>query len=69
MFIPDEDDFGYAIPYLSPTAPKDWSAIVERIEEFDFSSLDFDVIGQMYGQLIGHSERRRFGQFYTSPTS
>ena len=67
VFVPDEADFGYAIPFLSPTAPKDWAAIVERIEEFDFSSLDFDVIGQMYGQLIGHSERRRFGQFYTSP--
>ena len=67
VFIPDAEDFGYTIPFLSPTAPKDWAAIVERIEEFDFSSLDFDVIGQMYGQLIGHSERRRFGQFYTSP--
>ena len=67
VFIPDEADFGYAIPFLSPTAPKDWTTIVERIEEFDFSSLDFDVIGEMYGQLIGHSERRRFGQFYTSP--
>ena len=67
VFIPDEADFGYTIPFLSPTAPKDWAVIVERIEEFDFSNLDFDVIGQMYGQLISHSERRRFGQFYTSP--
>ena len=67
VFIPDEADFGYTIPFLSPTAPEDWTAIVERIEEFDFSNLDFDVIGQMYGQLISLTERRRFGQFYTSP--
>ena len=67
VFAPDEDDLGYAIPLLAPTAPNDWARLIQRIEEFDFSSLDFDVIGQMYERLIGPSERRRFGQFYTSP--
>ena len=67
VFIPDEDDFGYAIPFLSPTAPGDWARLIQRIEEFDFSSLDFDVIGQLYERLISSGERRRFGQFYTSP--
>ena len=67
VFVPDEDDFGYTIPFLSPTAPEDWARLIQRIEEFDFSSLDFDVIGQMYERLISSSERRRFGQFYTSP--
>ena len=67
VFKPDSDDFGYTIPFLSPTAPGDWARLIQRIEEFDFSSLDFDVIGQMYERLISSSERRRFGQFYTSP--
>lgn len=67
VFAPDGDDLGYAIPLLAPTAPNDWARLIERIEEFDFSNLDFDVIGQMYERLIGPSERRRFGQFYTSP--
>ena len=67
VFAPDEDDLGYAIPLLAPTAPNDWARLIDRIEEFDFSNLDFDVIGQMYERLIGPSERRRFGQFYTSP--
>ena len=67
VFVPDEDDFGYAIPFLSPTAPGDWARLIQRIEEFDFSSLDFDVIGQLYERLVSSSERRRFGQFYTSP--
>ena len=67
VFQPDKDDLGYSIPFLPENAPKDWAAIVDRIEEFDFSNLDFDVIGQMYGQLIGPAERHRFGQFYTSP--
>ena len=67
VFAPDGDDLGYVIPFLSPTAPNDWARLIERVEEFDFSNLDFDVIGQMYERLIGPSERRRFGQFYTSP--
>ena len=67
VFEPDEDDLGYSLPFLSPMAPADWARLIERIEEFDFSSLDFDVIGQMYERLISAGERRRFGQFYTSP--
>ena len=67
VFVPDDTDFGYTIPFLSPTAPRDWARLIQRIEEFDFSNLDFDVIGQMYEQLISPAERRRFGQFYTSP--
>ena len=66
VFVPDETDIGYAIPYLSPTAHSDWARLIQRIEEFDFSGLDFDVIGQMYERLISASERRRYGQFYTS---
>ena len=67
IFAPDKNDLGYSIPFLSPTAPEDWARLIQRIEEFDFSDLDFEVIGQMYERLIGASERRRFGQFYTSP--
>ena len=67
VFVPDQDDLGYTIPFLSPTAPRDWARLIQRVEEFDFSNLDFDVIGQMYERLISSSERRRFGQFYTSP--
>ena len=67
VFRPEKNDFGYSIPFLSPTAPEDWANLVRRIEDFDFSTLDFEVIGQMYERLIAPSERRRFGQFYTSP--
>ncbi len=67
VFVPNEDDLGYDILFLSPTAAANWGRLIQRIEEFDFSSLDFDVIGQMYERLVGSSERRRFGQFYTSP--
>ena len=67
VFVSEEDDLGWEIPFMSPTAPTHWASLVRRVEEFDFSNLDFDVIGQMYERLIDPNERRRFGQFYTSP--
>ena len=67
VFVPDETDLGYEVPFTSPMSPHDWARLVRRIEEFDFSSLDFDVIGQLYERLIDPRERRRYGQFYTSP--
>ena len=67
VFVRDMEDIGYAIPFTSPVAPRDWARLIRRIKEFDFSNLDFDVIGQMYERLISPGERRRFGQFYTSP--
>ena len=67
VFVPEEDDLGWDIPFLSSTAHKDWARLLQRVEQFDFSNLDFDVIGQLYERLIDPNERRRFGQFYTSP--
>jgi type I restriction-modification system DNA methylase subunit len=60
-------DFGSTLPFIPSNAQRLWKAVIERIEEFDFSRLDFDIIGQLYERLIGPSERRRYGQFYTSP--
>lgn len=60
-------DFGSTIPFLPSAAHEFWQAVIERIEEFDFSRLGFDIIGQLYERLIGPAERRRYGQFYTSP--
>ena len=67
IFPQQETDLGHAIPFLPPQSPADWGRVVERIDDFDFSALDFEVIGQIYERLISTNERRRFGQFYTSP--
>jgi hypothetical protein len=65
IFSPD--DFGSNLPFLAPQAHQVWRRVIRRIEEFDFSRLDFDIVGQMYERLISPAERRRYGQFYTSP--
>jgi hypothetical protein len=60
-------DFGSSLALLSPESPEVWGHVARDIEDFDFSRLDYDVIGRMYEQLIGPVERRRYGQFFTAP--
>ena len=67
IFPRGETDLGHDIPFLTDQSPTDWTRVIERIDDFDFSTLDFEVIGQIYERLISTRERRRFGQFYTSP--
>ena len=58
---------GAELPFLSGQSVPSWLRVIANVEEFDFSRLDYDVIGKMYEQLIGHGERSKYGQFYTSP--
>jgi type I restriction-modification system DNA methylase subunit len=60
-------DFGSGLPFLSDEAVAAWERLIGEIEEFDFTKLDYDIIGRMYEQLIGPGERRKYGQFFTSP--
>jgi type I restriction-modification system DNA methylase subunit len=60
-------DFGSGLPFLSDEAVPAWLRLISEIEEFDFTKLNYDVIGRMYEQLIGPGERRKYGQFFTSP--
>lgn len=60
-------DTGSRLPFLSDQCLDAWSRFIDNIEEFDFTRLDYDVIGRMYENLIGPAERRRFGQFFTVP--
>jgi hypothetical protein len=59
--------FGATMPFITDDAVGPWLRVVRNVEEFDFSRLDYDVIGRMYEQLIGPEERSRYGQFYTAP--
>jgi type I restriction-modification system DNA methylase subunit len=61
------EDFGSRLPYLSNQAVPAWGRLVDGIEDFDFTRLDYDIIGSMYEQLIGPEERYRWGQFFTKP--
>jgi len=61
------EDFGSRLPFLSNKAVIAWRRLVDAIEDFDFTRLDYDIIGSMYEALIGPEERYRWGQFFTKP--
>lgn len=63
----EPSDWATGLPFLAPESADVWRIVMRDIEEFDFSRLDYDVIGRMYEQLISPEERRRYGQYYTSP--
>lgn len=41
--------------------------LLDTLDEFDFSKMESDFLGQLYEKLIPADERKRLGQFYTPP--
>ncbi len=58
-------DLGRRIPFYADAATSGWRSLIEQIHEFDFSRLDYEVIGSIFERLIGPEERHKYGQFYT----
>lgn len=65
VFGEDHVSIGNRIPFYSDSAVPHWRELIDRIHEFDFSKLDYDVIGNIFERLISPEKRRKFGQFYT----
>lgn len=53
------------VPFYAGSIIPYWRAFVEEIHAFDFSRLDYEVIGSLFERLIGPEERHKFGQYYT----
>lgn len=58
-------DVGSRVPFYNDGVVDFWRAFVEEISDFDFSKLDYEVIGSIFERLISPEERSKFGQFYT----
>jgi methylase of polypeptide subunit release factors len=56
---------GNRIPFYANSAVASWRGLIEQIHEFDFSKLDYEIIGSIFERLIGPEERHKYGQFYT----
>ena len=63
----DRKDFGIQIPFLSNAAVDGWRDVLEHVDKFDFTKIDYDVIGRIFERLIAPEERHKFGQYYTRP--
>lgn len=65
VFGEDPRSTGNRIPYYADTAVPHWNNLINQIHEFDFSRLDYEVIGNIFERLISPEERHKYGQFYT----
>ncbi len=59
------DDFGDTLPFLPDDAVPAWRDLLQSIDRFDFTQINYDVIGPIFERLISPEERHRYGQHYT----
>ena len=67
VFGLDHKEIGNLIPFYSDRAVVPWRELINQIHQFDFSKLDYDVIGNIFERLISPQERHKYGQYYTRP--
>ena len=65
IFGDNPKDMGRRIPFYADAAVQGWRSLIDQIHEFDFSKLDYEVVGSIFERLIGPEERHKYGQFYT----
>ncbi|MCL4874806.1 N-6 DNA methylase [bacterium] len=67
VFGEDHTNIGALIPFYSDHVGGPWRELIEQIHNFDFSKLEYDIIGRIFERLIAPEERHKYGQYYTSP--
>ena len=60
-----DGDFGDTLPFLEDATVASWREFLREIEGFDFSKIEYDIIGHIFERLISPEERHRYGQHYT----
>jgi type I restriction-modification system DNA methylase subunit len=59
------EDYGDALPFLSDACVASWRALSAQTDPFDFTQINYEVIGQIFERLLSTTERHKFGQHYT----
>jgi hypothetical protein len=67
VFGEDHRELGNLIPFYSDSAVVHWRELINQIHHFDFSKLDYEVIGNIFERFISPEERHKYGQYYTRP--
>ena len=60
VFGGDFTEIGNCIPFYSDLAVWHWRTLLDQIHLFDFSKLDYDVIGNIFERLIAPEERHKY---------
>ena len=65
IFGEDPTRIANRIPFYADAGVNSWRGLIEQIHEFDFSRLDYEVVGAIFERLISPEERHKYGQYYT----
>ena len=65
VFGEDHKAIENRIPFYSDTATVYWRELINQIHKFDFSKIDYEVIGRIFERLISPEERHKYGKYYT----
>lgn len=65
VFGEEHNRIGNRIPFYSDHAVPYWRDLINQIHDFDFSGIDYEVIGNIFERLLSPGERKKYGQFYT----
>lgn len=60
-----DGDFGDTLPFLNDAATGSWRDLSEQTDRFDFTQIDYEIVGQVFERMLSTEERHRFGQHYT----
>lgn len=63
--IGEPDDVLNEIPFIVDTVVDFVKSVVQSEEFYDFSKLQYDVIGRIFEELIREEERHKLGQYFT----
>ncbi|MGE0130176.1 MAG: class I SAM-dependent DNA methyltransferase [Blastocatellales bacterium] len=60
-----QGDFGDTVPCLNDSAIDDWGDLLNDTDKFDFTQINYEVIGQIFERMLNPAERHKYGQHYT----
>ena len=65
VFGEDHKAIENRIPFYSDTAVVHWRELINQVHKFDFSKIDYEIIGNIFERLISPEERHKYGKYYT----
>jgi len=63
----NHENLGNRVPFYADSAVPFWRELIAGIHHFDFSKLDYEIVGSIFERLISPDERHKYGQYYTCP--
>lgn len=57
--------FGDTLPLRNDAVVDSWRDLSQQTDGFDFTQIDYEIVGQIFERLLSTEERHKFGQHYT----